>query len=244
MSTDDHILAILLCFALEVTEQLSKVLGLAISIRPSVVCVLPLWLGRFSISWLLVLWDILSIFTTITVRLCWLFCVLHYGLLDSISSESSGHLLVLKTDDANHLADATFDGKELVHEPQLEAVLVRIELGRVAETLKHDETLVSAVGGNLLLKQLHYEAHVEKSGRVTVLFKWINKLSSSTEVHLLHAPRLLESDTELRLSQDLTSDELVHRQVKHIVFDGEVGASSVDINTLFVIHKDDLDREL
>ena len=49
--------------------------------------------------------------------------------------------------------------------------------------------------------------------------------------------------SEVSFSDNLLSDELVNRHVKHVVLDGKVGAGNVNVDALLVVDKDDLGLE-
>jgi hypothetical protein len=151
--------------ALGVTEQDRQVLRAAVSNRPPVVLGVPFRnLG-------------LLLFLRHSFLLTFLFIASFYldddflRLLDDdflvavVSQVEGGNLLfVLEADDSDDFTDATLNGEELVHEAQLQALLLGLEFVGVAEALKKDETLTSSVLGNLLLNELHHQSGLEMDG--------------------------------------------------------------------------------
>lgn len=53
-----------------------------------------------------------------------------------------------------------------------------------------------------------------------------------------------KSLTHLGVVSDVHSNELIDTQVKHVVLDGQVRASGVDVEALLVVHKDNLGGEV
>lgn len=64
-----------------------------------------------------------------------------------------------------------------------------------------------------------------------------------TKLEILLALRLQKGASEVSFSDDLLSDELVDRHIKHVVLDGKVRACDVDVDALLVVDEDDLGLE-
>lgn len=203
-----------------VSEELRQVLGLAVGHGPAVVCGLPLRRGFLTFFGGLLRRSFL--FFTFALGLLFLLLFLDNWLLNLVGLEHGGLLVVLQANDTNDLANVLLNGEEFVHESELEALLLRLQLARVAVTLEQDETLRCARFSNLLLDKLHNESLIEVDCREISFTEGIVVLGNGSEVDLLNTLGGGKGASKLGLRADLLLDQLVDGQVKHVVLDGEV----------------------
>ena len=170
-----------------VTEQLVQVPGHLVAVGPLVVLGVPGWHfllfgGRFLLSgWLLALGTLgLDLFL-----LLFLLLGLREGLLGCLELRLCTH--ASQVDAASDRANIANDAKEFIHNAGLHAIFLTLKLLAIHHALEKNETLTSAILGNLLLNQLHYKGRVEVDGRVLTLFIWINGLGRGAELDVFDA---------------------------------------------------------
>ena len=140
-----------------VAEELRQVLGAAVGYSPFKVLGVPRRrLGFLGFLFLLILLLFLFFLSFALLR------CLDFGFLDDnlfnhfICNDELGLLfLALETDDAHNFTNFLFNGKELVHKSELQALLIGLKLVRVAEAFEEDVALAGAALSNLLLNELH-----------------------------------------------------------------------------------------
>ena len=113
----------------QVTEKLRQVLVFSLSLSPLVVLRLPL--GSLLLLFIAICWGFFSgSFSFAFDGGNWLLNFFHNSLLDHVRGYGPfGWLgLVLEADHTSNFADATLDGKELIHRAQLHLVLSAFEL--------------------------------------------------------------------------------------------------------------------
>lgn len=100
-----------------------------------------------------------------------------------------------------------------------------VQFTRVAETLEKDESLVSATLGDSVLDQLHHQVEVEVDGAELLLVVGVDASHHVEGVgKSLVLSRGTESLTEGSVVADVVADLLVHGKIKHVEFNGQVGA--------------------
>ena len=149
-----------------VSEELGQVLGFAVRYGPFVVLGVP----RRSFGFLILLfWCFLLLFLFFFSFA--LLRRLDFGFLDDnlllhVGRDSKCCILffTLETDDAHNLTNSLLNGEELVHESELQALLVGLKLVGVAEAFEEDEALAGAALSNLLLNELHDQGLIVVNG--------------------------------------------------------------------------------
>lgn len=214
-------------------EDLRKVAWLLIRNGPLVVswfehCLTISWLNWVSV---IVLWHIYRGLLLIKLFVLEVFLINEFVLK-----------VELKTDDSLNITDILFDVEKLIHALDLKFVLVIAQLRVVAESLEDHILLVGSLGRDSVLEELHDHALIEVHRRVLGLVELVSDLSGQND--LLLSLGGVQLGSPLGLSLDVLLDDLVDRDVQHVVLNGQVGAGSVDTQSLLVVDKDHLRLEL
>lgn len=153
-----------------------------------------------------------------------------------------GFSLRAKINNASDLTDALLNHEEFVHLPHGHSVFLLLQLAAILETFQEDVFLRGSLLSQHGLDHLHDDLSVVMHSRVLSLLEGIVHAFKRLGIfcHLLDTLRRLELLSERVARLNGLFDDLVDAQVKHVVFDGQVAAHSIDINTLVVIHKQNL----
>lgn len=151
------LLYFMLCVAraLACDENLRKIFRLLVCYRPLVISdVESRWLcfTAFSFRLLLALLRFRGLF-------CFLLQTARVNILDILLDSSL--LGILEADDSLDLAQVFLNGKELIHEPDLELILILGHLARLAEALKQYQLLILSLLLNGSAHELQHKLLVE-----------------------------------------------------------------------------------
>ena len=195
----------------EVVEQLAQIPGHLVAIGPLVVLGVPSWRfllfgsGSFFLrGWLLAL----STFSLGFLLLLLLLLGFREGLQRCLELRVCSHAAQVNA--SSNGSDVANNAKEFVHDTGLHAVFLTLKLIAVHEALEQNETLASAILGNLLLDKLHHESRVVVDSRVLTLLVWIDVLCSGAELDILDTLRVDKGPAKFCLSQDFLPDQLVN----------------------------------
>jgi len=232
--------------SLVVTENLGKVFSTAVGDGPLKLAGVPFRLGGFTF-----LFDWGSFFSFLLAFFAFFLNRLFddFGfdeLLKFIFSEVSFFLFVLERDDSGNFSDDLFNAEKLIHVAKGETVVLTVQLAVVAKTFKEDILLAGSLLSNSGLNHLHNNVEVEMNGGVFSLAEFILDSLSNFDVlrELFGLTAGFELFAKFGLSADVHLDKLVDRQIKHVVFGGEVSALAIDGKTLLVVHDNNLSSEL
>lgn len=154
-------------------------------------------------------------------------------------------LLVSERDDTGNGADSHVDGEELVHGASLEAVILLLHLVVVAETLEEDESLLAALFVNGGIDEVDDGGEREVDGRVFGFIEFVlDALSNENGARkVLGLAGSLKFLAPLGGFLDVILDQLVDRNVEHVVLGSKVGALSINSKSLLVVNDQDLGLE-
>mmetsp|Transcript_44530 Transcript_44530/g.60389 ORF Transcript_44530/g.60389 Transcript_44530/m.60389 type:complete len:317 (-) Transcript_44530:355-1305(-) len=227
-------------------EKLGKILGLSVSDGPGAA------LGRIKHGFLVLLITFISLSFSLlfivffTFRfldwlswLLWLweFFVLDLVLLNVVLVQVEG-----KADHRDDFTNSVLNTEHLVHVSKLKAFVFVLQFAVVAKTFKKNVLLVGSLLTNGLLDELHNKEQVIVDGGVLGFTKLI--LHIAVKVELFNLLGGQKFSTHISVIFNVLFNKLVNRQVDHVVLDGEVGASSVHRQFLFVINQDHLRGEV
>jgi len=227
-------------------KELWKILGLSVGDSPGTALG---WIKHGLLVLLIFLIGsrlLLFFFLIITLRfldwfnwLLWLgeYFVLDLMLLNVVLVQVEG-----EADHGDDLTNGVLNAEHLVHVTELKSLVLVQQLAVVAETFKEDVLLISSLLTNGLLNKFHNEGQVIVDGGVLGLTKLILYIDVKFELFYLLGGQELSAHVSIFL--DVLSNELVHRQVDHVVLDGKVGASCVHWKFLLVIYQDHLRGEV
>jgi hypothetical protein len=148
----------------------------------------------------------------------------------------------LEANRASNLSDVPFNELEFIHKSDFELVIELSEFERVAHTFEDNELLVSPLLVESVCNQFAYKFGVEVGRRELKLVEFISDLSC--EVNFFGSLHCLEFASPFGLACNVVLDQLVGRDINHVVLDCQVGTSVVNTKSLFVVHQHDSGSKL